>query len=72
MEARDDKGHKRFHGAFEGGFEAGYKNTVGSKQGWAPQKFLSTRANRGTIIVIKAQYNNQTIKDFMDEDDIGR
>ena len=31
MEARDDKGHKRFHGAFDGGFEAGYKNTVGSK-----------------------------------------
>ncbi|CAD8068580.1 unnamed protein product [Paramecium sonneborni] len=65
MEARDEKGHKRFHGAFEGGFEAGFKNTVGSKQGWAPQKFISTRTNR-------AKYNNQTIKDYMDEDDIGR
>ncbi|CAD8165235.1 unnamed protein product [Paramecium octaurelia] len=65
MEARDEKGHKRFHGAFEGGFEAGFKNTVGSKQGWAPQKFISSRTNR-------AKYNNQTIKDYMDEDDIGR
>lgn len=34
--ARDDKGHKRFHGAFEGGIEAGYHNTVGSREGWAP------------------------------------
>lgn len=49
QEARNDKGQKRFHGAFEGGFEAGYKNTVGSKEGWAPQKFVSSRNNRGIL-----------------------
>jgi Protein of unknown function (DUF1604) len=31
--ARDEKGHRRLHGAFTGGFSAGYFNTVGSKEG---------------------------------------
>ena len=35
--ARDDKNHLRWSGAFTGGFTAGYKNTVGSKEGWAPK-----------------------------------
>ena len=33
MQARDEKGRKRLHGAFTGGFSAGYFNTVGSKEG---------------------------------------
>jgi len=25
-----------WHGAFTAGFDAGYKNTCGSREGWAP------------------------------------
>jgi G patch domain-containing protein 1 len=32
--------------AFTGGFEAGYKNTVGSKEGFTPKTFLSSRTDR--------------------------
>lgn len=34
--AKDEKGHKKFTGAFTGGFTAGYRNSCGSKEGWAP------------------------------------
>ena len=44
---------QRLHGAFQGGFSAGYHNTVGSKEGWQPKQFISTRTQR-----IK---NNQTV-----------
>lgn len=33
IQAKDDKGRTRFHGAFTGGFSAGYFNSVGSKEG---------------------------------------
>ncbi|KAJ1369430.1 hypothetical protein KIN20_030885 [Parelaphostrongylus tenuis] len=39
----DEQGRRRFHGAFTGGFSAGYYNTVGSKEGWTPQEFRSSR-----------------------------
>ena len=52
--ALNDKGKKLFHGAFTGGFSAGYFNTVGSKEGWKPN--------------INLNYN-QTIEDFMDDED---
>ncbi len=39
----DEQGRRRFHGAFTGGFSAGYYNTVGSKEGWTPSTFVSSR-----------------------------
>ncbi|XP_008782424.2 G patch domain-containing protein TGH homolog [Phoenix dactylifera] len=63
QEVRDEEGRRRFHGAFTGGFSAGYYNTVGSKEGWTPQTFTSSRKNR-------AEVKQQTIYNFFDEDDI--
>jgi G patch domain-containing protein 1 len=57
----DENGRRRFHGAFTGGFSAGYWNTVGSKEGWTPSTFKSTRANR---FATKSQH----AQDFMDEE----
>ncbi|KAJ3025034.1 UNVERIFIED_CONTAM: hypothetical protein HDU68_007543 [Siphonaria sp. JEL0065] len=62
QEARDEKGRKRLHGAFTGGFSAGYYNTVGSKEGWQPSTFQSSRAARGKF--------EQKAEDFMDEEDL--
>lgn len=61
--ARDHKNHKRFTGAFTGGFSAGYFNTVGSKEGWTPTQYVSSKSNRQKI----KQVN---YLDLMDEDDI--
>ncbi|XP_066493184.1 G patch domain-containing protein 1 [Tiliqua scincoides] len=61
---RDEKGrYMRFHGAFSGGFSAGYFNTVGSKEGWAPSAFVSSRQNRAEKKVLGPE-------DFMDEEDL--
>ena len=57
----DGEGRRRFHGAFTGGFSAGYFNTVGSREGWTPQTFSSSRDSRATP--------RQTAEDFMDEED---
>ena len=62
QEVRDEKGRKRLHGAFNGGFSAGYFNTVGSKDGWAPSQFLSSRSSRADAI-------NQQVDDYMDVED---
>ncbi|OUM60797.1 hypothetical protein PIROE2DRAFT_13352 [Piromyces sp. E2] len=62
QEVRDEKGRKRLHGAFKGGFSAGYFNTVGSKEGWTPTQFVSSRSNRQ-----KVSYKPE---DFMDEEDL--
>uniref|UniRef100_A0A4W6CV55 G patch domain containing 1 n=1 Tax=Lates calcarifer TaxID=8187 RepID=A0A4W6CV55_LATCA len=60
---KDEKGrYKRFHGAFTGGFSAGYFNTVGSKEGWAPSTFVSSRQQ-------KADQHHARPEDFMDEED---
>ncbi|KAF7667796.1 hypothetical protein LDENG_00045540, partial [Lucifuga dentata] len=62
---KDEKGrYKRFHGAFTGGFSAGYFNTVGSKEGWAPSSFVSSRQQ-------KAEKHHARPEDFMDEEDLG-
>ncbi|KAI4700473.1 hypothetical protein J4E89_010924 [Alternaria sp. Ai002NY15] len=63
----DERGRRRLHGAFTGGFSAGYFNTVGSKEGWTPKTFVSSRANRN-----KDQPNGPTqrAEDFMDEEDL--
>ncbi|XP_063976054.1 G patch domain-containing protein 1 homolog [Diachasmimorpha longicaudata] len=62
--ATDAQGRRRFHGAFTGGFSAGYFNTVGTRDGWRPQQFKSSRSSKaGTV--------NQLPEDFMDEEDTG-
>lgn len=57
----DEKGRRRFHGAFTGGFSAGYFNSVGSKHGWVPQTFKSTRGER-------AEASTFSVDDFMDDE----
>ncbi|OKL59947.1 hypothetical protein UA08_04542 [Talaromyces atroroseus] len=64
QEVTDERGRKRLHGAFTGGFSAGYFNTVGSKEGWTPSTFVSSRQNRAK------DAKQQRIEDFMDEEDI--
>ncbi|MEQ2274401.1 G patch domain-containing protein 1, partial [Xenotaenia resolanae] len=60
---KDEKGrYERFHGAFTGGFSAGYFNTVGSKEGWTPSTFVSSRQQ-------KADKHHARPEDFMDEED---
>jgi G patch domain-containing protein 1 len=61
QEVTDEEGRRRFHGAFTGGFSAGYYNTVGSKEGWTPSTYVSSRAKRGVI--------QQRKEDFMDDED---
>jgi len=67
QEVRDERGLKRLHGAFTGGFSAGYYNTVGSKEGWTPSTFVSSRSNRKKDEPKPAQ---QRPEDFMDDEDI--
>ncbi|KAI8834772.1 hypothetical protein BJ741DRAFT_565312 [Chytriomyces cf. hyalinus JEL632] len=62
QEARDENGRKRLHGAFTGGFSAGYYNTVGSKEGWQPSTFQSSRSARNKM--------EQKAEDYMDEEDL--
>lgn len=47
------------------GFSAGYHNTVGSKDGWAPQAFRSSREDKAG----SNKYVQQNASDFMDEDE---
>ncbi|XP_072754107.1 G patch domain-containing protein 1 homolog [Anoplolepis gracilipes] len=60
--AYDAQGRRRFHGAFTGGFSAGYFNTVGTRDGWKPQQFKSSRSSKADNII-------QRPEDFMDEED---
>lgn len=59
----DERGKQRFHGAFTGGFSAGYFNSVGTKEGWAPSTFKSTRSDRYDT------KKKQRPEDFMDQED---
>lgn len=63
QEVRDEKGRRRLHGAFTGGFSAGYFNSVGSKEGWAPSTFISSRSDRAKAKAARPE-------DFMDEEDL--
>ncbi|KAG1771048.1 hypothetical protein EV702DRAFT_1137589 [Suillus placidus] len=65
QEVRDEKGRRRLHGAFTGGFSAGYFNTVGSKEGWTPSTFISSRSDRATN-----KNRPSRPEDFMDEEDL--
>ncbi|EMD39102.1 hypothetical protein CERSUDRAFT_104368 [Gelatoporia subvermispora B] len=63
QEVRDEKGRRRLHGAFTGGFSAGYFNSVGSKEGWTPSTFVSSRSDRAKQRAVRPE-------DFMDEEDL--
>lgn len=67
QEVRDEQGRRRFHGAFTGGWSAGYFNTVGSKEGWTPTSFVSSRRDRVTGPGANQQ---QRPEDFMDDEDL--
>ncbi|KAH9490971.1 G patch domain-containing protein 1 [Bulinus truncatus] len=66
LTARDKEGRRRFHGAFTGGFSAGYFNTVGSKEGFAPSTFSSSRNKRFD----NAERTSFRPEDFMDDEDL--
>ncbi|RMZ84205.1 hypothetical protein DV738_g628, partial [Chaetothyriales sp. CBS 135597] len=68
QEVTDDRGRKRLHGAFTGGFSAGYFNTVGSKEGWTPSSFVSSRQQRAKDG--RQPQPQQRPEDFMDEEDL--
>ncbi|KAM0817013.1 putative G-patch domain-containing protein [Seiridium cardinale] len=67
QEVTDERGRKRLHGAFTGGFSAGYFNTVGSKEGWAPSTFVSSRTKRWKD---GEEAKSQRPEDFMDDEDL--
>ncbi|KAL7932639.1 hypothetical protein V8C35DRAFT_281421 [Trichoderma chlorosporum] len=67
QDVRDEKGRRRLHGAFTGGWSAGYFNTVGSKEGWTPSTFVSSRSNRRKD---EAGHSHQRAEDYMDEEDL--
>jgi len=57
------RGERTFYGAFTGGFSAGYWGTVGSKEGWEPASFSSSRSKRDTQARTR-------VEDLMDEEDL--
>ncbi|KAL4855768.1 G patch domain-containing protein [Chlorella vulgaris] len=61
-EVTDEEGRRRFHGAFTGGYSAGYFNTVGSKAGWQPGTFRSSRDSREAV--------QQSVEQYLDEDEL--
>lgn len=64
LTVRDAQGRRRFHGAFTGGFSAGFFNTVGTKEGWTPSTFKSSKSNKSE------KFSSRPV-DFMDEEDLG-
>jgi len=56
------RGERTFYGAFTGGFSAGHWGTVGSKEGWEPAAFVSSRSKRGKVTM--------EVEDIMDEEDL--
>ncbi|KAK3051613.1 hypothetical protein LTR09_007268 [Extremus antarcticus] len=68
QEVTDERGRKRLHGAFTGGFSAGYFNSVGSKEGWTPATFVSSRRDKAKQR--KDGGAAQRVEDFMDEEDL--
>ncbi|KAI9230412.1 MAG: hypothetical protein DHS80DRAFT_21394 [Piptocephalis tieghemiana] len=70
QEVTDEQGRRRFHGAFTGGFSAGYFNTVGSKEGWTPQSFRSSRTSRHQWKKEDGERMGAQPEDFMDEEDL--
>lgn len=76
QEVRDEQGRRRFHGAFTGGWSAGYFNTVGSKEGWTPSTFVSSRKaaaaagdGHATLPAASTAARSRP-EDYMDEEDL--
>ncbi|GAA5885521.1 hypothetical protein JCM16303_002242 [Sporobolomyces ruberrimus] len=67
QEVYDEQGRRRLHGAFTGGFSAGYYNTVGSKEGWSPSTFKSSRSNRAGT---GKREPAEAAREYMDEEDL--
>ena len=63
--ATDEQGRRRFHGAFTGGFSAGYYNSVGSKEGWQPAAFVSSRSARAPAADVR-----RDARHYMDADEL--
>ncbi|XP_005089817.1 G patch domain-containing protein 1 isoform X2 [Aplysia californica] len=63
LTARDKHGRRRFHGAFTGGFSAGFFNTVGTKEGFMPSEFVSSRDKKNDG---RQEFRPE---DFMDDED---
>ncbi|KHN99061.1 DUF1604 domain protein [Metarhizium album ARSEF 1941] len=71
QDVRDEKGRRRLHGAFTGGWSAGYFNTVGSKEGWTPSTFVSSRSSRRKDEDdTKSTTMQQKAEAYMDEEDL--
>ncbi|KAH9812604.1 hypothetical protein DFH28DRAFT_931022 [Melampsora americana] len=70
QEVKDEKGRRRLHGAFTGGFSAGYFNTVGSKEGWVPTEFKSSRATKHKANDEPKRTGASRPEDFMDAEDL--
>ncbi|CAG0913112.1 unnamed protein product [Notodromas monacha] len=60
----DEQGRRRFHGAFTGGFSAGFYNSVGTRDGWSPATFTSSRQKRNATMPRGAEH-------YMDDEDVG-
>eukprot|EP00928_Gymnodinium_smaydae_P014788 TRINITY_DN15435_c2_g2_i1.p1 TRINITY_DN15435_c2_g2~~TRINITY_DN15435_c2_g2_i1.p1 ORF type:complete len:789 (+),score=194.66 TRINITY_DN15435_c2_g2_i1:68-2434(+) len=58
------RGERTFYGAFTGGFSAGYWGTVGSKEGFQPASFVSSRSKRDDAEAVRR------IEDIMDDEDL--
>ena len=54
---------RRLHGAWEGGWSAGYFNTAGSREGWTPAAFTSSRS-------VRSERRAYTAADAMDADEL--
>lgn len=69
LTAKDKQGRRRFHGAFTGGFSAGFFNTVGTKEGFTPSTFVSSRSKKLDDAGSGPSRSMQP-EDFMDEEDL--
>ncbi|XP_065572761.1 uncharacterized protein LOC136035108 [Artemia franciscana] len=58
-----EKERQLFHGAFKGGFSVGHFGTVGSKEGFQPKTFKSSRKDQNHSERIR-----QTVEDFIDSE----
>ncbi|RUS80099.1 hypothetical protein EGW08_012145 [Elysia chlorotica] len=69
LTAKDKQGRRRFHGAFTGGFSAGFFNTVGTKEGFVPSTFVSSKSRKSRNDVERPNRSSQP-EDFMDDEDL--
>ncbi|GFR61816.1 G patch domain-containing protein 1 [Elysia marginata] len=69
LTAKDKQGRRRFHGAFTGGFSAGFFNTVGTKEGFTPSTFVSSRKSKTEDGDSRTSRHSQP-EDFMDDEDL--